>query len=75
MKPIEEALKRWWQWRYGYNAEVPTTEKMWEDFHLYRELERNGGGLTYKQFLYDKLQEVANEQYDKLEKIKALIGN
>jgi hypothetical protein len=69
MKPIEEALRRWWQWRYGYNTLVPPLKQMWLDINVFHE---NDGSLTYKQFIYDKLQEVADEQYDKLSKLENL---
>jgi hypothetical protein len=69
MKPIEEALKRWWQWRYGYNKEIPSVKEMWEDMHSWSE---PGGGLMYKQALYERLQEVANDQYKIVEKAQSI---
>lgn len=56
MKPTDEAIKRWWRWKYGYRREVPPVERMWDDFHSWRELERDGGGLTYKQMFYERLR-------------------
>jgi hypothetical protein len=72
MKPTDEAVKRWWQWRYGYDTPTPDIKKMWLDFSSWRELEKDGGGLTYKQMYYEKIQEIAEEQYKLLVDIKTL---
>jgi len=63
MKSINEACKRWWEWKYGEKF-TGTEEELWEDFHSWREFDSS---LTYKTFVYEKLEDVANEQQQKLE--------
>jgi len=67
-KPIDEACSRVLRWKNGKPFEGDRKE-MWVEFNSYTTF----NGNPYKTMLYGKLEEVANEQQQKLEAIRDLV--